>query len=80
LGEALLKAPNGGGVAVWASTGKTTPDVQEVLAARFYNQLSVGSMTRLGDLITDAKQNLNGGRDVRLSWALLGDPTMKIKP
>jgi len=80
LGESLLKSPNGGGAAVWASTGKTTPDVQEILATRFYNQLNVGTMTRLGDLIRDAKQNLNGGRDVRLSWVLLGDPTMKIKP
>ena len=80
LGEALLKAPNGGAVAVWASTGKTTPDVQEVLATRFYNQLHLGSMTRFGDLIMDAKQNVTGGRDVRLSWVLLGDPTMKIRP
>lgn len=80
LGEALLKAPNGGAVAVWASTGKTTPDVQEVLATRFYNQLNLGVMTRFGDLIKDAKQNVIGGRDVRLSWALLGDPTMKVRP
>ncbi len=80
LGEALLKSQNGGGAAVWASTGKTTPDVQELLAARFYNQLNVGTMTRFGDFVKDAKQNLNGGRDVRLSWALLGDPTLKIKP
>ena len=80
LSEALLRAPNGGGSAIWASTGKTTPDVQEVLATRFYHQLNVGNMSRLGDLVKDAKQNLNGGRDVRLSWALLGDPTMKIKP
>lgn len=80
LSESLLKAPNGGGAAVWASTGKTTPDVQEVLASRFYNQLNVGNMSKLGDLVKDAKQNLNGGRDVRLSWALLGDPTLKIKP
>jgi hypothetical protein len=80
LSEALLKSQNGGSPAVWASTGKTTPDVQEVLATRFYNQLNVGTMTKIGDLVKDAKQNLNGGRDVRLSWALLGDPTMKIKP
>lgn len=80
LSEALLRAPNGGGAAVWASTGKTTPDVQEVLATRFYHQLNVGTMNRIGDLVNDAKQNLNGGRDVRLSWALLGDPTLKIKP
>jgi hypothetical protein len=80
LGEAMLKSQNGGASAVWASTGKTTPDVQEVMATRFYNQLATGNMNRMGDLIQDAKQNLNGGRDVRLSWALLGDPTLKVKP
>ena len=80
LAEALMKAQNGGAVAVWASTGKTTPDVQELLATRFYNQLNVGTMTRFGELIKDAKQNVVGGRDVRLSWVLLGDPTLKIKP
>lgn len=80
LAESVLKAPNGGAVASWASTGKTTPDVQEVMAARFYSQFGNPGMTRLGDLINDAKVNLNGGRDVRLSWALLGDPMLRIKP
>ena len=80
LGEAVLKSQNGGGAAVWASTGKTTPPEQEVMATRFYNQLANGNMTRMGDFIQDAKAHLNGGRDVRLSWALLGDPTLKIKP
>ncbi len=79
LGEALLKSQNGGAVAVWASTGETTPDVQEVMATRFYNQIGVSNMTRMGDFVMDAKQHLIGGRDVRLSWALLGDPTLKIK-
>jgi hypothetical protein len=80
LGEAVLKSTTGGGVAVWASTGKTTPDVQEAMATRFYSQLTAGGMPRMGDLIKDAKQNLIGGRDVRLSWALLGDPALKIRP
>ena len=78
LAEAALKAQNGGGVAVWASSGKTTPDVQEVLARRFYQKISQGSILRIGDLIRDAKQNVTGGRDVRLSWTLLGDPTLKV--
>ena len=79
LAENSLKAPNGGAVAMWASTGKTTPDVQEVMATRFYSQISTSNMVRIGDYIQDAKQSLIGGRDVRLSWALLGDPTLKIK-
>jgi hypothetical protein len=80
LAEALLKSPNGGGPMAWASSGKTTPDVQEVMAARFYSQYTLSSMNRVGDLVKDAKSILQGGRDVRLSWALLGDPALRLKP
>lgn len=78
LAEVLLKAQNGA-VASWASSGLTTPDVQEIMATRFYGQLGAGNFTRLGDLIKDAKTSISGGRDVRLSWVLLGDPTLKVK-
>jgi hypothetical protein len=79
MSEILLKNPNGGAVATWSSTGLTTPDIQEVMATRFYNRLGAGSINRLGDLINDAKTTINFGRDVRLSWVLLGDPTLKVK-
>lgn len=79
LAEVLTKAPNGGGVAVWASTGLTTSDVQEVMANRFFLKLGEGSIPRLGDLILDAKGQVVGGNDVRLSWALLGDPMLKVR-
>ena len=68
-----------GAAATWTSTGKTTPDVQEVMATRFLNQVTVGNMTRFGDLVTDSKATIIGGRDVRLSWVLLGDPTLKLR-
>ena len=77
--ETITKAPNGGAVAIWASTGKTTPDVQEVMALRFYEQITLGNITRLGDLINDAKAQLIGGGDVRRSWALIGDPMLKVR-
>lgn len=79
MSELLLKSTGGGAVSVWASTGLTTPDVQEVMATRFYTQITAGNMNRLGDLIKDAKSVVSGGRDVRLSWALLGDPMLKMK-
>jgi len=79
LAEVLLKNPNGGSVATWSSTGLTTPDIQEVMGTRFYNQIAAGNITRLGDLINDAKTAIEFGRDVRLSWVLLGDPTLKVK-
>lgn len=68
-----------GASATWTSTGKTTPDVQEVMATRFLNQVTAGTMPRFGDLIRDSKATIIGGRDVRLSWVLLGDPTMKLR-
>lgn len=79
LGETLIFTQNGGAVAAWASTGLTTADVQEVMGQRFYQQLGVGNITRLGDLIKDAKTQIPGGMDVRLSWALLGDPMLKLR-
>jgi hypothetical protein len=79
LAENLMKAPNGGSVATWTSTGKTTPDMQEVMATRFYGQMTAGNMPRIGDLIKDAKIFVIGGRDVRLSWVLLGDPALKVR-
>lgn len=79
LGEVLLKAKTGGAAAVWASTGETTPDIQEIMATRFYQQLALGNIKRLGDLANDAKSVINAGRDVRLSWVILGDPTLKVR-
>lgn len=81
LSEVLLKNPNGGAVAAWASSGLTTPDIQEIMATRFYSQIGGGStnMTKMGDFVNDAKSTINFGHDVRLSWVLLGDPTMKVK-
>lgn len=79
LGESLLFSTNGGAVSAWASSGLTTPDIQEIMARRFYNKLSEGSIPRLGDLINDAKTAIPFGSDVRLSWALLGDPMLKVR-
>jgi len=80
IAERLLTAPNGGAVSVWASTGLTTNDVQEVMGTRFYSQLGAGNIKRLGDLVLDAKSVVTQGIDVRLSWALLGDPMLKVHP
>jgi len=79
LGEVLLKAPNGGGVATWASTTETTPDYQLTMGARFNNQIGLGNIKRMGDLVGDAKSAV-GGSDVGYSWALLGDPALKVRP
>lgn len=79
LAETLLNSTSGGAVAAWASSGLTTPDVQEIMGKRFYNQIGLGNITRMGDLIIDAKTVVPGGSDVRESWVLLGDPMLKVR-
>lgn len=79
IAENLLHSTNGGAVAAWASTGSTTPDIQRLMGLRFYSKINEGQIQRLGDLIRDAKTVIPGGTDVRLSWALLGDPMLKVR-
>jgi hypothetical protein len=79
LSERLLNSSIGGSVVSWASTSATTPDVQMFMAQRFYDRLAVGSITRVGDLVRDAKEVLPSGSDVRYSWVLLGDPLLKTR-
>ena len=79
MAESLLNSTSGGAVAAWASSGTTTPDIQQVMGVHFYGQVAAGQITRLGDLIIDAKTVVPGGRDVRLSWVLIGDPMLKTR-
>lgn len=78
LSEVLLFSPTGGAAAAWASSGTTTPDIQELMAQRFFEQMSSGPLERLGDLIRDSKTVITAGHDVRLSWVLIGDPALRI--
>ena len=54
-------------------------NLQEIMARRFFEKIGQGTIPRLGDVITDAKSTVVGGTDVRLSWALLGDPMLKVR-
>lgn len=78
LGEAVLKASNGGAVASWASATETTPNFQLPMGMRFYHNIGFGNMTRIGDSILDSKIVI-AGSDVGYSWVLLGDPALKIR-
>jgi hypothetical protein len=82
IAETLVNSPNRGAVAAWASSGKTLPNVQEEMAVRFYAKVGAGTIPLLGDLVRDAKTALVppfDSPDVRLSWALLGDPMLKVR-
>jgi len=78
LGESVLKAPNGGAVSVWASSGFTEPQPQFDLDTEFYRQLFGTSGLRLGQAIRSAKA-ATSDMDVRRTWILLGDPSMRIR-
>ena len=79
LAESLLKAENGGAVAVWTSTGMTEPGDQSVLNKQLYQLLFTGgnAMT-LGEAMVRAKAATTDA-DIRRTWVLLGDPTMRLK-
>jgi hypothetical protein len=77
LAEALMKSP-GGAVAVWASSGMTTADEQALMNREFYRQLFTNRGIALGEAINRAKATVSDG-DVRRTWILLGDPTMKVR-
>ncbi|MBV9211072.1 MAG: hypothetical protein JOZ52_10605, partial [Acidobacteria bacterium] len=78
LGEALVKAQQGGGVAAWASSGLTEPGGQIQISQRLYQIIFGAERVRLGDAIRTAKANTSD-TDIRRTWILLGDPTMSIK-
>jgi MYXO-CTERM domain-containing protein len=72
LAEALLKAPNGGAVAVWASSTLTSFEPQATLNREFLKRLT---RTSLGEAARAAKQAITDA-DARRTWILFGDPTM----
>jgi uncharacterized repeat protein (TIGR01451 family) len=80
LAEAMMNAPNGGAVAVWASSGLTQPDQQALMSREVFRQLfRSGENLTLGQATIRAK-SVVADPDVRKSWILFGDPTMKLVP
>jgi hypothetical protein len=78
LSEAFLQAPNGGAVASFASSGLTIPDGQHEMGLRMFQLLYGGASIPIGDASRQAK-TATSDRDVRRTWILLGDPTLKIR-
>jgi hypothetical protein len=74
----LLLAPNGGGVAVLASSGLNQPTPQTNLDALVVQNAFGANAMPLGDAIVKAKSNISDP-DVRRTFVLFGDPAMKIK-
>ncbi|MCX8038475.1 MAG: C25 family cysteine peptidase [Candidatus Sumerlaeia bacterium] len=78
LAEGLLKNPRGGAVAVWASSGLTEPIQQSVMNKELIRRLFGSRAPTLGEAITAAKAAI-GNPDIRRTWVLLGDPSMRVK-
>jgi hypothetical protein len=79
LAVTLMLAPNGGSVAVLASSGLNQATPQTILD-KLVVQSAVGSSHRdtLGDAIIKAKSGITD-MSVRKTYNLLGDPAMQVK-
>lgn len=78
LAETLLKAENGGAVAVWASSGMTVPQSQAVANQALYRGLFADNPLPLGEAVRGAKA-ATADSDVRRTWVLFGDPSMRLR-
>jgi hypothetical protein len=79
LSEALMRADKGGAVATWASSGLTEPDAQAAIDQQLMRLLfAQGESALLGDAVRGAKA-ATANVDVRRTWILFGDPTMRIR-
>jgi hypothetical protein len=78
IAECLLKAPNGGAVASFASSGLTVAGPQHQMGQRMFQLLYSGPSIAIGDASRQSK-TATADLDVRRTWILFGDPTMKIR-
>ena len=76
LGETLQKDPQGGAIAVWASSALTEPAAQAPMNQALVRKLGEG-MT-VGEAAAQAKAAASD-RDVRWTWILFGDPTTRLR-
>lgn len=78
LSEALMKAPGGGAVAVWMSSGLTQPDKQAVMNKELIRLLFGRESLSLGEATARAKASVSD-QDIRKTWILFGDPSTRLK-
>jgi uncharacterized repeat protein (TIGR01451 family) len=78
LATALMISPNGGAVAVWASSGLTAPSPQFQMDQTLVRTLASSPSMAVGDAVMLAKSGITD-QDVRRTFILFGDPTMRLK-
>ena len=78
LAQALLFSQNGGAVAVWASSGLTSPQPQLQMDQNVVKLLFTLPALSLGDATRQAKADITDS-DVRRTYILFGDPLLRLK-
>jgi uncharacterized repeat protein (TIGR01451 family) len=78
IAESLLLAPNGGAVAVWASSGFTDEAPQASMNQALLQILKTNPTMPLGRAVLEAKSGVVD-RDVRRTWIFFGDPAMPLQ-
>jgi uncharacterized repeat protein (TIGR01451 family) len=78
LSTSLMLAPNGGGVAVWASSGFTNAGPQATMNQSLISEWKTNPLMPIGQATLAAKLNITDS-DVRRTWNLFGDPLMALQ-
>jgi uncharacterized repeat protein (TIGR01451 family) len=78
LSTSLMLAPNGGAVAVWASSGFTDAAPQATMNQSLISGWKTNPMIPIGQATLAAKLNITDP-DVRRTWNLFGDPLMTLQ-
>lgn len=78
LSTSLMLAPNGGAVAVWASSGFTNAPPQATMDQALLGEWKVNPELPIGKAILAAKAGIVDP-DVRRTWNLFGDPMMQLQ-
>jgi uncharacterized repeat protein (TIGR01451 family) len=78
LAETLLLAPNGGAVAVWASSGFTNQPPQASMNQVLLQILKTSPSMPIAAAIVQAKTGVTDN-DVRRTWIFFGDPAMSLQ-
>ncbi|HVB85455.1 MAG TPA: C25 family cysteine peptidase [Candidatus Dormibacteraeota bacterium] len=78
LSTSLMLAPNGGAVAVWASSGFTDAPPQATMDQAFLSAWAANPNLPIGAAILSAKSGITDP-DVRRTWTLFGDPEMRLQ-
>jgi hypothetical protein len=77
LAETLQRAPNGGAVAVWASSSVTPAATQALVNQELFRLTFGGTYATLGEAVVAAKRVVSSP-DLRRSWIFFGDPAMHL--